>query len=343
MAETRFGSAVHPGGGTRFGSPDYAPLAGFLLLLVSDATANKTVGQSALAGLGTIPAGSAVRVPESVSGHAPAYEMSGEYWTGRIGFADWLPAGDVEFAGAQYRPGAAGAWESLPILYVAALDAVPAAFSFSDAVGVVAGSVSVSNAVTVSGINTSAAVSVSGAGQYRINGGAWVTSAGVVYPGDVVELRHTNAGAASTATSTTLTVNGVSDTFMTTTAAAGGGGDTDPPVITAPGNLAVFVPDGMLGLPREHVDIAAWLAGFVAVDGVAGPVAVVHDMPATLYLAQSPYLITVTATDGVNVTTVQRTVTLVPAPGAGAVGGGRVLGREEVYRYQAGGYYRVGS
>ena len=103
-------------------------------------------------------------------------------------------------------------------------DTTPDVFTFTDATGVALSAVSTSNTITVTGINASAAVSVSGAGQYSKNGGAYTTAAGTASSGDTFAVRHTNSGVNSTATSTTLTIGGISDTFTTTTVAASSGG-----------------------------------------------------------------------------------------------------------------------
>lgn len=102
-------------------------------------------------------------------------------------------------------------------------DNTPFAFAFTDASAVTVGSVQESNTVTITGINTATAVSVSG-GEYRKNGSSYTTTGGSVVNGDTVQVRHTASLLFSTATDTTLTVGGVSDTFTSTTEAQ----DTTP-------------------------------------------------------------------------------------------------------------------
>jgi hypothetical protein len=97
-----------------------------------------------------------------------------------------------------------------------AVDTTPFAFSFTDANAVAVGSAQESNSVTITGINTATAVSVSG-GEYRKNGGAYGTAGGSVNNGDTISVRHTASLMFSTATDTTLTVGGISDTFTSTT------------------------------------------------------------------------------------------------------------------------------
>ena len=97
-------------------------------------------------------------------------------------------------------------------------DTTPFAFAFTDVTDVAVGSVQESNTVTITGINTTAAVSASG-GEYSRNGGAYVSTAGSAVSGDTFKVRHTASLMFSTATGTTLTVGGVSDTFTSTTEA----------------------------------------------------------------------------------------------------------------------------
>ena len=101
-------------------------------------------------------------------------------------------------------------------------DAVPEAFSFVDQNSVGKSTVIVSAGITVSGITLPTPISVTG-GEYSINCGPTYTSAaGTVTDGQAVCLRHTSSGMGSTGTTTTLTIGGVSDGFVTTTVA-------DPP------------------------------------------------------------------------------------------------------------------
>ena len=104
-----------------------------------------------------------------------------------------------------------------------ASDTTPDAFTFVDQSGasVNPGTTITSAAVTITGINAAAAISVSGAASssYSINGGAFTSVAGTVTNGQTVQVRHTSSASFSTATDTTLTVGGVSDTFTSTTAA----------------------------------------------------------------------------------------------------------------------------
>ncbi|HUP92856.1 MAG TPA: choice-of-anchor U domain-containing protein [Solimonas sp.] len=111
---------------------------------------------------------------------------------------------------------------------VAPGDTTPDPFTFTDQGGVATSTVIVSNAITVSGIDAPAPISVSG-GEYSIGAGAFTSQAGTVTSGQTVRVRHTSSAAPATATSTALTIGGVSDTFTSTTAAAA---DTAPDAFT---------------------------------------------------------------------------------------------------------------
>lgn len=101
---------------------------------------------------------------------------------------------------------------------------VPAAFSFTAQTGVVPDTEAVSNAITVAGINVPAPITLiacsGGACAYSIDGGAWVTTPGMVENGNSVRVRQTAANGYSTASVLTLDIGGVSSQFSVTTAPA---------------------------------------------------------------------------------------------------------------------------
>lgn len=97
-------------------------------------------------------------------------------------------------------------------------DTTPNPFFFVDLSGAARSTVMTSNAVTITGINTPSPVSVTG-GTYSIGcTGTFTATAGTVANGQTVCVRHTSSASFGTATTTTLTVGGVSDAFTTTTA-----------------------------------------------------------------------------------------------------------------------------
>lgn len=109
-------------------------------------------------------------------------------------------------------------------------DTVAVVFSFNSASGVNPGALQTSNSVIVQGINAPSAISVSG-GRYSINGGAFVSTPGVVNDGDSVIVQVTASSAFSTAVTAVLDIGGVSAGFTVTTRAA----DVQP-------DLFAFVP-----------------------------------------------------------------------------------------------------
>lgn len=105
------------------------------------------------------------------------------------------------------------------------VDATPAAFTFTDVTNADTSTDYVST-VTPTGFVGLANVTVSGSGSWRRAGTAdlYTATKGYIEAGQGIDFRVPSSGSASTVTSGTLTVNGVSDTFTVTTAAAPGSG-----------------------------------------------------------------------------------------------------------------------
>lgn len=99
-------------------------------------------------------------------------------------------------------------------------DAVPTAFSFADVTGLARSTVTESADITVAGINIASPISVTN-GEYRKNGGAWVSSAGTVVSGDVIRVRNTSSNRSFATNVTTLNIGGVTGTFTSRTAVFG--------------------------------------------------------------------------------------------------------------------------
>lgn len=99
-----------------------------------------------------------------------------------------------------------------------AQDTIPDQFTFADQTGVAVSSTITSDPVTITGISAATVITVA-SGTYSINGGSYTASAGSVNNGDLVRARHTSSASFSTATYTTVTIGGVSDTFASTTVA----------------------------------------------------------------------------------------------------------------------------
>jgi hypothetical protein len=135
----------------------------------------------------------------------------------------------------------------------APVDTTPAPFSFTDQTGVTTSTVITSAAVTITGINSPAAVTIAG-GTYSINGGGFTANAGTISNGNTVQVRHTSAATAGTATNTLLTVGGLSDTFTSTTEGVAAGSLL--PFMTGTGDLRLFDPEAELagGVNPRTVD-----------------------------------------------------------------------------------------
>lgn len=69
-----------------------------------------------------------------------------------------------------------------------------------------------SNTILVQGINVPVPISIVG-GEYSVNGGAWVSSAGTVFNNDTVQVRQTSSASNNTTTTATLTISGTSADF----------------------------------------------------------------------------------------------------------------------------------
>ena len=100
----------------------------------------------------------------------------------------------------------------------AALIAVsaPNAFSFLPRTNVAVSTPFDATPATITGINVASPVSIVG-GQYSINGGAFTAGAGTVTNGQTLTLRVLSSALASTTTSATVNVGGVTATFSVTT------------------------------------------------------------------------------------------------------------------------------
>ena len=95
-------------------------------------------------------------------------------------------------------------------------DTTPDAFTFVDQTGAELNTLTVSAAVTISGITGPSPISVTG-GEYKIGSGIWTSTAGTITNNQQLQVRVTSSNAYSTAVSATVTVGGVADTFTVTT------------------------------------------------------------------------------------------------------------------------------
>ena len=110
-------------------------------------------------------------------------------------------------------------------------DIIPDDFSFTNVTNAPLNSEQLSNIITVNGITDPIGISIS-SGQYRINGGTWVSTSGTVVQGDTVQLRLFAPANAGQSVSTTLTIGSKSANWNVDT--------TAPDIVPNPFN---FTPD----------------------------------------------------------------------------------------------------
>jgi hypothetical protein len=103
---------------------------------------------------------------------------------------------------------------------VPAQDTTPSQFTFTDQTGVTASSTRTSNTITVAGLGTgvSATFTVTGSGGIDKNGSGVYASSQSLQNGDTFRAQHTASGSALGQISTTVTCNGITDTFTSTAA-----------------------------------------------------------------------------------------------------------------------------
>ncbi|MDO6424594.1 cellulase family glycosylhydrolase [Saccharophagus degradans] len=97
-------------------------------------------------------------------------------------------------------------------------DTTPASFSFTATTGAALNSVTTSNTITVSGINTTTTVSVVN-GQYAIDNGSFTNAEGTINNGQTLQVQVTNSANYQTTTTATVTIGGVSASYSATTMA----------------------------------------------------------------------------------------------------------------------------
>ncbi|QDP02301.1 polysaccharide lyase family 1 protein [Thalassotalea sp. PS06] len=107
------------------------------------------------------------------------------------------------------------------------LDSVPEPFSFNNATEQTPSSQTTSNTITVTGINTATPIRIVG-GEYKVNGGAFVSSKGTVNNGDTVKVRVQNSTDFNSTVAATLFIGDVSAEFRSTT------GDEEKQVASLP-------------------------------------------------------------------------------------------------------------
>lgn len=124
-------------------------------------------------------------------------------------------------------------------------DTTPNQFTFSDITNANTGQ-EYEDSITVSGIDAAAAISITGVGtaQYKIGSGSYTTSSGTVTNGQTVTVKVTASNNASSTTSGTLNIGGVTDTFSVTTAGSTTGSSATLPSVSGGYGLKCTGPNG---------------------------------------------------------------------------------------------------
>ena len=124
-------------------------------------------------------------------------------------------------------------------------DTTPNQFTFSDITNANTGQ-DYEDSITVSGIDAAAAISITGVGtaQYKIGSGSYTTSSGTVTNGQTVTVKVTASNNASSTTSGTLNIGGVTDTFSVTTAGSTTGSSATLPSVSGGYGLKCTGPNG---------------------------------------------------------------------------------------------------
>lgn len=116
-------------------------------------------------------------------------------------------------------------------------DTTPSAFTFASQSDVAADTAIESAPVTISGINAPAPVSITG-GEYSINGAAYSGSPGTISNNQQVRIRVQSSSSPSGQASATLSIGGVSGTFMVQTAASNSSDRVEAEAATATGGAS---------------------------------------------------------------------------------------------------------
>ncbi len=98
-------------------------------------------------------------------------------------------------------------------------DTIPDPFVFTAQANIALSTVTLSNIITVTGIDASTTTSIatSDGMEYRINGGSWIATPSSVVVNDTVQLRVTSSASYSTQVAGTMNIGGVTDEWTVTT------------------------------------------------------------------------------------------------------------------------------
>ncbi|HAU29913.1 MAG TPA: hypothetical protein DCW68_07405 [Rhodospirillaceae bacterium] len=164
----------------------------------------------------------------SVSGSgSPQISVNGGTWAGSASITAGNTLSVRLTASASFNTGASatvtiGGTSATFSVTTAPQDTTPDTFTFTAVTNAVLSSTQTSNTATISGITGSVPISIT-EGSYKIDSGAYTTSAGTITNGQTVTLQTTSSASYSTAKNVILTIGSVSATWTVTTTA-----DTPP-------------------------------------------------------------------------------------------------------------------
>ena len=118
-------------------------------------------------------------------------------------------------------------------------DTVPDAFTFQRSANNLRDSLVVSNSVTIAGINNTTPVSIQN-GEFSVAGGAYRTTAATIEPGQSITVRARSSSVYSKSTQATVTIGGVSASFVVSTEVP----DYTPEKVEFDGTDVVFLLSG---------------------------------------------------------------------------------------------------
>jgi len=190
---------------------------------VNDAALSTLTTASAVT-ISGIPAGCSGEVSVAGDG-SPEISIAGGAWgtSGNITNGQTLAVrltSSAAFGSAHTATISIGSTDDEWVVTTVAADTTPNAFTFTDVTNAEPSTLTTSNTITITGINTTTPVSVTGTGaQISINGGAWGTS-GNITNGQTLAVRLTSSASFATAMTATVNVGGVTDNWSVTTRAA---------------------------------------------------------------------------------------------------------------------------
>jgi hypothetical protein len=159
--------------------------------------------------------GNNIPAPISISGSGQ-YRINEEAWTNTSGFVNPDSNVSVRLTSSAIENTTLSTTLTVgsvsSTFSVTTKDETPTAFVFTDVTEAEISTMYSSNIVTITGITGLVDISIVG-GEYRINGGTWVSTAGTITNSQTAQVRRTSSASYDTSVGTTLTVGTYSDTY----------------------------------------------------------------------------------------------------------------------------------